>query len=112
MSKAYELGLYEKAMPGTLTWKERLEAAKAAGYDYVEISIDATEEKIARLDMDRESRLELVKTMYESGFRSGQCVSVHLPNMRSEAVMKHAVQEEWRSWKNHFSWQMILESVL
>lgn len=48
MSKAYELGLYEKAMPGTLTWKERLEAAKAAGYDYVEISIDATEEKIAR----------------------------------------------------------------
>ena len=43
MSKAYELGLYEKAMPGTLTWKERLEAAKAAGYDYVEISIDATE---------------------------------------------------------------------
>ena len=35
MSKAYELGLYEKAMPGTLTWKERLEAAKAAGYDYV-----------------------------------------------------------------------------
>ena len=26
MSKAYELGLYEKAMPGTLTWKERLEA--------------------------------------------------------------------------------------
>ena len=50
MSKAYELGLYEKAMPGTLTWKERLEAAKAAGYDYVEISIDATEEKIARLN--------------------------------------------------------------
>ena len=39
MSKAYELGLYEKAMPGTLTWKERLEAAKAAGYDYVEISM-------------------------------------------------------------------------
>ena len=67
MSKAYELGLYEKAMPGTLTWKERLEAAKAAGYDYVEISIDATEEKIARLDMDRESRLDLVKTMYETG---------------------------------------------
>ena len=102
MSKAYELGLYEKAMPGTLTWKERLEAAKAAGYDYVEISIDATEEKI-------EGRKS--KSMRPE-FRSGQCVSVHLPNMRSEAVMKHAVQEEWRSWKNHFSWQMILESVL
>ena len=27
--KAYTLGLYEKAMPKTLTWKEKLEAARA-----------------------------------------------------------------------------------
>lgn len=26
--KKYSLGLYEKAMPGTLDWKEKLEAAK------------------------------------------------------------------------------------
>ena len=83
MSKAYELGLYEKAMPGTLTWKERLEAAKAAGYDYVEISIDATEEKIARLDMDRESRLELVKTMYETG--------IPIRTMCVSALTKYAI---------------------
>ena len=38
--KAYSIGLYEKAMPNTLTWKEKLEAAKEAGYDFVEISID------------------------------------------------------------------------
>ena len=37
--KAYTLGLYEKAMPKTLTWKEKLEAARAAGYDFVEISL-------------------------------------------------------------------------
>ena len=43
--KKYSLGLYEKAMPGTLDWKEKLEAAKEAGYDFVEISIDATERK-------------------------------------------------------------------
>ena len=83
MSKAYELGLYEKAMPGTLTWKERLEAAKAAGYDYVEISIDATEKKIARLDMDRESRLELVKTMYETG--------IPIRTMCVSALTKYAI---------------------
>ena len=83
MSKAYELGLYEKAMPGTLTWKERLEAAKAAGYDYVEISIDATEEKIARLDKDRESRLELVKTMYETG--------IPIRTMCVSALTKYAI---------------------
>ena len=65
--RKYQIGLYEKAMPGNLTWKERLETARDAGYDYVEISIDATEEKIARLDMSREERFELVKEMYEVG---------------------------------------------
>jgi len=65
--KAYALGLYEKAMPSTLSWKEKLELAKEAGYDYVELSIDDTEEKIGRLDMPREERLKLVETMYEAG---------------------------------------------
>ena len=65
--KKYSLGLYEKAMPGTLNWKEKLETAKEAGYDFVEISIDATEEKIARLDMTKEERFEIIKAMYEVG---------------------------------------------
>jgi len=37
MSK-YQLGLYEKAMPGSLSWVEKLQAAKEAGFDYVENS--------------------------------------------------------------------------
>lgn len=65
--KAYALGLYEKAMPSELSWREKLEAAKEAGYDYVEISIDATEEKIARLDMTKEERFEILTAMYEVG---------------------------------------------
>lgn len=64
---SYEIGLYEKAMPSTLTWKQRMEAARDAGYDYVEMSIDASEEKISRIYMPKEERLELVKTMYETG---------------------------------------------
>ena len=63
--RAYTIGLYEKAMPGTLTWREKLEAAKAAGYDFLEISIDETEERLNRLQWSREERLELVKLMYE-----------------------------------------------
>lgn len=65
--KAYALGLYEKAMPSDISWREKLEAAKEAGYDYVELSIDATEEKIGRLDMPKEERLALVELMYEVG---------------------------------------------
>ena len=76
--KAYTLGLYEKAMPQTLTWKEKLEAAKAAGYDFVEISIDETDEKLARLDWSREERRELVDLMYQIGIPvRTMCLSGH-----------------------------------
>ncbi|HIT73321.1 L-ribulose-5-phosphate 4-epimerase [Tyzzerella sp. An114] len=78
MANFFTLGLYEKSMPSSLTWKEKLSAAKEAGFDYVEISIDETDEKLARLDMSKEERLELVKTMYEVGvpIRS-MCLSGH-----------------------------------
>lgn len=66
MTKAYTLGLYEKAMPGTLSWKEKMLAAKKAGFDFIEISIDETEEKLSRLDMTKKERLELVNLMYET----------------------------------------------
>ena len=76
--RAYTLGLYEKAMPGNLTWKEKLEAAKAAGYDFVEISIDETEEKLARLDWSEKERMDLVKTMAETGMPlRTMCLSGH-----------------------------------
>ena len=76
--RAYTLGLYEKAMPGNLTWKEILEAAKAAGYDFVEISIDETEEKLARLDWSEKERMDLVKTMAETGMPlRTMCLSGH-----------------------------------
>lgn len=77
MSKEYSIGLYEKAMPDTLSWKEKFLAAKEAGYDFVEISIDASEAKISRVYMPREERLELVKTMYETG------MLLHTMNMSS-----------------------------
>lgn len=76
--KGYTLGLYEKAMPGSLTWKEKLLAAKSAGYDFVEISIDETDEKLGRLDMSIEERLELVRLMAETGIPiRTMCLSGH-----------------------------------
>lgn len=76
--KAYALGLYEKAMPNELSWKEKLQMAKDAGYDYVEISIDETDEKLARLDMTKEEREEMVKIMNETGMPiRSMCLSGH-----------------------------------
>lgn len=76
--KAYAIGLYEKAMPKTMTWREMLECAKECGYDFVEISIDETDARLARLDWTPEERLELVATMKEVGvpIRS-MCLSGH-----------------------------------
>ena len=64
--KSYELGLYEKAMPSALTWSEKLTAAKETGYDYVEMSIDASEEKIQRIYMSKLERLELIQDTYRA----------------------------------------------
>ncbi len=67
MKKTYTLGLYEKAVPETLSWREKLEVAKEVGYDFVEISIDASEAKINRVYMSKEERFDMVKTMNEVG---------------------------------------------
>lgn len=78
MKKEYTLGLYEKSMPGTLTWREKLLAAKSAGFDFVEISIDETDEKLARLDMITDERLELLRLMQETGIPiRTMCLSGH-----------------------------------
>jgi len=76
--KEYMLGLYEKSMPNELSWKEKLECAKEAGFDFVEISIDETDEKLARLETTKEERFKLVKTMFESGIHiRTMCLSGH-----------------------------------
>ena len=54
--KPYTLGLYEKAMPKELEWEEKLVEAKQAGFDFLEVSIDETDEKLERLNMDSSSR--------------------------------------------------------
>lgn len=61
------LGLYEKSMPNTLTLTEKLVETKAAGFDYLELSIDETDEKLARLQWSGEERSALKRSMEEAG---------------------------------------------
>lgn len=103
MEKKYTLGLYEKAMPADLSWKEKLMAAKNAGYDFVEISIDETDEKLSRLDWTPEERENLIDVMYETGVPiRTMCLSGHRrfpigssneeTNKKSMEIMKKAIQ--------------------
>ena len=76
--KAYSIGLYEKAMPNTLTWKEKLEAAKEAGYDFVEISIDETDERLSRIYAGDEEIYRIQDAAHKAGvFIQSLCLSVH-----------------------------------
>ena len=76
--KKYNIGLYEKAMPARLNWREKLECAKECGYDFVEISVDEKDEKLARLDWSKSERLELVQTMKDVGLPvRSMCLSGH-----------------------------------
>lgn len=74
----YILGLYEKSMPNTLSIKQKLEYAKTTGYDFLEISIDESDEKLAWLDMSMEERQSIVNDCFDTGvFIRTMCLSGH-----------------------------------
>jgi L-ribulose-5-phosphate 3-epimerase len=61
------LGIYEKALPKSLAWRERLVAAREAGYQFVEMSVDETPERLARLDWTPAERLDFFRATREEG---------------------------------------------
>ena len=90
----YRLGLYEKSMPDTLTLCQKLEETKRAGFDYMELSVDETDRKLARLwwsDSEiGEFRHDMEKTgvethLFTSDTLSGNCISLISPD--SERTM-------------------------
>lgn len=74
----YAIGLYEKAIPKTMSWSEKLLCAKDCNYDFLEISIDETEEKLSRLNWTKEQRREMLDLMrsLDLPIRS-MCLSAH-----------------------------------
>jgi L-ribulose-5-phosphate 3-epimerase len=72
------VGLYEKALPAGLAWEERLAAAGKAGYDFVEISIDESDERQARLDWSASERAALRQAIANTGVKvMTMCLSGH-----------------------------------
>ncbi len=78
LAKSIPLGIYEKRSPPGECWLERLKLAKALGFDFVEMSLDETDARLARLDWSPEQRLALVKAVAETGVRvPSMCLSAH-----------------------------------
>ena len=78
IKRRHPLGIYEKALPKTLSWPERLALAKSCGFDFVEMSVDETDERLSRLDWSVAQRTSLVGAMLESGVAiPSMCLSAH-----------------------------------
>jgi L-ribulose-5-phosphate 3-epimerase len=78
LSKQNPLGIYEKALPACEDWRGSLELAKTLGFDFVEMSIDETDARLARLDWSTVQRLALVNAVAETGVRvPSMCLSAH-----------------------------------
>ncbi|QOX62869.1 L-ribulose-5-phosphate 3-epimerase [Anoxybacterium hadale] len=60
------LGLYEKAISSKLSWKEKLKLAKHSGFDFVEMNVDGTPERMKRLYSD-ETVLEVRRAVESTG---------------------------------------------
>jgi len=55
----YTLGIYEKAMPDTLSLEDKLLAAKENGFDFLELCIDQDSSRQNRLDWPAKDRADL-----------------------------------------------------
>ena len=90
------IGIYEKALPKDLGWPERFSAARDAGYDFVEISVDETPERMARLDWTLAERLAFFRASREAGVPvPSMCLSGHrkIPFGSADAAVRARAAE-------------------
>ena len=72
------LGIYEKALPPAKTWRQKFEIAAEAGFDFVEISIDESPERLARLNWPLSERTNFVQQAHQAGNPIfSLCLSAH-----------------------------------
>lgn len=63
------VGLYEKALPKSLSWEERLIQTRKTGFDFLEISIDDTDERINRLEWTDQERKTIKNLVDKTGVK-------------------------------------------
>jgi L-ribulose-5-phosphate 3-epimerase len=98
----FRWGIYEKALPSGASWPAMLSAAAAAGYQFVEISIDESDERLTRLEWPAAERRAFrealaagpvsVDTMCLSGHRKFALGSASKPQRdKALTIMRRAI---------------------
>ncbi|TGD23180.1 L-ribulose-5-phosphate 3-epimerase [Companilactobacillus suantsaicola] len=63
------LGIYEKALPKNLNWHDRLNLVKELGFNFLEFSVDESDERLERLNWSKEQRAEVRNAIWDTGVR-------------------------------------------
>lgn len=76
--RGVELGIYEKALKWTGSWDDLFAQAAEAGFSFVDLSVDETPEREARLEWSPAEREAVRQAAQRSGVSiGGLCLSVH-----------------------------------
>ena len=63
-----QIGIYEKAINNKFNWYEKIQIAKKAGFDFIEFSVDESQERLERLDWSDKKINKLRKILIEESF--------------------------------------------
>lgn len=72
------IGIYEKAIPNKFNWATKIKIAKAAGYEFIEMSIDESDDRLYRLEWSKEKRENIRRLLSAQDFYINSiCLSAH-----------------------------------
>lgn len=95
-TRGVELGIYEKALQWTGSWENLFRQASRAGFSFLDISVDETPEREARLSWSAAERAAVVAASEKTGVAiGGLCLSIHrriAPGSSDPAVREQAVR--------------------
>lgn len=63
------VGIYEKALPAGLSWEETFDLVHELGFNFLEFSVDESDERLARLDWTEAERAAFREAMWKTGSR-------------------------------------------
>ncbi len=76
--KNNRFGIYEKAIPNRFEWQDKIDIAISAGYDFIEMSVDESDERLERLDWSKDTCATLRKILFKADFYiNSMCLSAH-----------------------------------
>jgi L-ribulose-5-phosphate 3-epimerase/hexulose-6-phosphate isomerase len=76
--KKNPIGIYEKAIPNHFDWEDKIKIAKTAGFDFIEMSVDESDERLNRLNWTKEERYSLKSLLNEHNMKiQSMCLSGH-----------------------------------